>query len=293
MTAAPPSEICEALPAVIVPSLSKAGRRRAEGLGGGAGRTPSSVSASDRVAAALGHLDGHDLLGEPPLLGRRGGPLVGGGRERVLALPGDLGARRVVAVGGEAHRALVEGAGEPVVHHRVDQRAVAEAVAGAGLGEQVRGAAHRLHAAGDDDLGVAGRDHLVGEVDGVEPREADLVHRRGRHRHRDARLGRRLPGGDLALAGLEDLAHQHVVDLLGGEAGAAEGFGDGEPAQLLGAEPRQHAGQLPDRCPGSGDDNRTRHATTSMNWATNHPRVPYNVAAHGRNPPGGPRRGPR
>ena len=33
------------------------------------------------------------------------------------------------------------------------------------------------------------------------------------HGHRDAALDGRLAGGDLALPGLEHLAHDHVVDL--------------------------------------------------------------------------------
>ena len=52
------------------------------------------------------------------------------------------------------------------------------------------------------------------------------------HRHRDARRDRRLARGDLALARLEDLAHQDLVDVLGGDAGALERRGDGKPAEL-------------------------------------------------------------
>ena len=44
MTAAPPSEICEALPAVMLPALSKAGRRPASDSAVVSPRTPSSVS---------------------------------------------------------------------------------------------------------------------------------------------------------------------------------------------------------------------------------------------------------
>ncbi len=40
--------------------------------------------------------------------------------------------------------------------------------------------------------------------------------------HRDAAVGRGLAGGDLARARLQHLAHQHVVDLLGVDAGALE-----------------------------------------------------------------------
>ena len=57
MTAAPPSEICEALPAVMLPALSNAGRRPPSDSAVVSPRTPSSVSNDDRVALALRDLD--------------------------------------------------------------------------------------------------------------------------------------------------------------------------------------------------------------------------------------------
>ncbi len=62
-TAAPPSEICEALPAVTVPSGVKAGRSFA---------SASTVVSADplvsledhRIAFPLRNLDGHDLAGQ-------------------------------------------------------------------------------------------------------------------------------------------------------------------------------------------------------------------------------------
>ena len=42
-------------------------------------------------------------------------------------------------------------------------------------------------------------------------------------RHGDAGVDGGLAGGDLAGAGLEHLAHEDVVDLLGGEPGPLEG----------------------------------------------------------------------
>ena len=50
-----------------------------------------------------------------------------------------------------------------------------------------------------------------------------------------AGLDRRLAGGDLALPGLEDLAHDHVVDLLGADARALERGRDREAAEVHGA----------------------------------------------------------
>ena len=73
-----------------------------------------------------------------------------------------------VALRPLAHVFHLERAPQPVVDHGVDDDVVAQAVAGAGVSQEVRGVRHRLHAAGDDDVCVAGRDHLVGEVDRVD-----------------------------------------------------------------------------------------------------------------------------
>ena len=51
-------------------------------------------------------------------------------------------------------------------------------------------------------------------------------------RHRDAALDRGLAGGDLAGAGLDDLAHDHVVDLVAGDAGLVERALDGDAAEV-------------------------------------------------------------
>ena len=61
---------------------------------------------------------------------------------------------------GVPHVALLEGAPQAVVDHRVDDLAVAHAQAFARAIEQVGAVAHRLHAAGDDHLGVADADRL-------------------------------------------------------------------------------------------------------------------------------------
>src|SRR5438445_219652 len=73
------------------------------------------------------------------------------------------------------HVALVEGRGEPVGDHRVDEDAVAEAVAEAGLPEEVRSVRHRLHPTRDDHVVVAGANHLVGDLDSADRGRADLV----------------------------------------------------------------------------------------------------------------------
>jgi hypothetical protein len=73
----------------------------------------------------------------------------------------------------------VERAEQAVVGHRVEHRDVAVLEALARLRQQVRGVGHRLHAAGDDDVELAGADELVGQRDRVDARQADLVDGQG------------------------------------------------------------------------------------------------------------------
>ena len=230
----------------MVPSLVKAGFERAQRLR----RRPRPHALvrvdQERVTLALGHLHRDDLLGQAAVLDRRRGLLVAGRREGVLALARDAGLL-VVLLGGEAHGDVVEGVGQAVEHHGVDQGAVAEAVAGARTGQQVGRLGHRLHAARHHDVGVAGADHLVGQVDRVEPGEAHLVDGVGRDGHGDAGLHGRLAGRDLALAGEDHLPHQHVVDLVGRHPGTRQRLRDGEAPEVHGREPGQRARQLPDR----------------------------------------------
>ena len=79
----------------------------------------------------------------------------------------------------------------------------------------------------------------------MRPGEAHLVDRDRGHRHRDAGLERGLARGDLALAGLQHLAHDHVVDLLGADAAAVERGLDREATEVHGRE----AASAPDSLP--------------------------------------------
>jgi hypothetical protein len=148
-----------------------------------------------------------------------------------------------VVLGRDPHGDLVEGAREGVEGHRVDQRDVAVLEALARLRQHVRGLGHRLHAARHDDLELAGADQLVGQRDGIQAREADLVDRQRRNIHGDAALDRGLPRGDLTGTGLDHLAHDHVVDLVGRDAGPLERGLDRDPAEVGGREVLERAEQ--------------------------------------------------
>jgi hypothetical protein len=77
----------------------------------------------------------------------------------------------------------------------------------------------------------------------------------GRRFLRDAGGHRRLAGRVLALAGGEDLAHDHFVDLLRRNTGALERCLDGDRAQIMGGNGRQSAVERPDRGAGGTGDN--------------------------------------
>ena len=181
------------------------------------------------------------------------------GRELVLALTGEPADLADVLLGAGTHVHRVERAPEAVVDHRVDEIAVAHPVAAARAGKEIRRLRHRLHAAGDDDFGVTVLNHLVGEVDRVDAREAHLVDRHRGDGHRDAGLDRGLTRGDLTLTPLQDLAHEDVVDLFGVDAGAFERGLDRDAAELHRTHAGERARQLADGSPRRTNDHRAGH----------------------------------
>jgi hypothetical protein len=113
------------------------------------------------------------------------------------------------------------------VTKRVNDLLVAQAVTVPGLGQQVGRLGHALHAAGHKDGPHAGAEGVRGLHDALEPRAADLVHGDGAGGLREAGVDGGLPRRGLALAGLEDVAHEHIGDAGGGDAGPRQGSLDG------------------------------------------------------------------
>ena len=248
-----PSLTPGALPAVWVASSPPIARSLASVSTRGVGA--DRLVGLDRVLA-LARLDrdADDLVGEPAGVGRLGGEPV-----RALGEAVHVGAGDLELVGDLArlvdHLLLGEGVGEAVVGHRVDRLDVAHPEAEAGAGQQVGRLAHRLHAAGHGDLGVAGADRLVGEADRAHARGADLVDRLRGDLLRDAALDLGLARGDLALAGLQDLAEDDLLDLLGVDAGALQRGLDRVAAEVGGVERGEGAAHLAEgRARGSEDD---------------------------------------
>ena len=133
------------------------------------------------------------------------------------------------------------------------------------LGQQVGRLRHRLHAAADRDLEVAGAHRLVDHPDGAHARGAHLVDRLRGHLDRDPGLDLRLARRDLALAGLQHGAHHDVLDLLGRDVRAVERLADGYTAEMRGGEGGQTPAQLADRRASAAQDHGSRHACESIN----------------------------
>ncbi len=117
-SAAAPSEICEALPAVSTPSLPKAGRRPAR-LSAVVSRADALVHQERLGLLAVAVFDAHDLVLEVADVVRVRGAAVALGGHRVDVRAGDavLGGG---AVGLVAHRLAGEGVREAVALHQVE-----------------------------------------------------------------------------------------------------------------------------------------------------------------------------
>ena len=122
--------------------------------------------------------DRHRLGAKAPLFPGRGGALVALGGKAVLVGSG-YAALAGNVFGGLAHVPVLEGAPQAVVDHGVDDLLVAVLPAGPGAEQQIGRLAHAFHAAGDDQVGVAGPDGLGRQHDRLEARAAHLVDREG------------------------------------------------------------------------------------------------------------------
>jgi hypothetical protein len=218
------------------------------------------VGIDHHVALAGRDRDRHDLVLEAAGLLGRLGLVLGGHREAVLLLPGDLPFLGDV-LGGRAHVVAVEGVPQAVLDHRVDELHVAHLGAAAHMG-RVGGERHRFLAARHDDAGIAVGDLLHRDRDGAQPRAADLVEAPGGLVVRDPRVDRRLPGRVLPLRGGEDLAEDDLVHLGGVDLGALERRLDGDRAEIVGGGVGEAAVERADGGAGRADDDDVIHSSS-------------------------------
>ena len=230
----------------------------AQGFGRGAGARLLVAGEADRLALARGDQDRRDFVGEAPGLDGGHGLLLRGGGEGVLLLTADAVLVHQV-LGGDAHVVVVEGVPQAVLDHGIDQLAVAHALAGTGRRHHVGGLAHVLHAAGDDDVGVAAADRLGAQVQGLEAGAADLVQGHGRYGMRQAGLDRGLAGGVLPGTGGQHVAEDHFIHFAAVEAALLQQALDHGGAQLDGGNAGQGALEAADGGAGSGNYDNVLH----------------------------------
>ena len=118
------------------------------------------------------------------------------------------------------------GAAERVAEERknaVFELSVAEAVAVAALADVEGQHRHVLNAAGEHDIGVAGLDPAGGRVYRFKAGAAKARYVVGRYLYRYARLHRRVAPDVRVLHDLADASENHLVDLVGPDAGALHG----------------------------------------------------------------------
>jgi len=115
---------------------------------------------------------------------------------------------------------------------------------------------HRLLAAGDDDLTVAGLDRLRGEHHGLESGPAHLVDGERRDGGGDPGLDGRLTRRRLPDAALDHVAHDHFFYVASADSCAFDGGANGDGAELGCGERGEPAKKAADRGPNGGDDDR-------------------------------------
>ncbi len=205
--------------------------------------------------------DGADFVLEATGFHGGGGFLLRRQGEGVLFLAGQLPALGHV-LGGDAHVIAVEGIGQAVLDHAVDHFGRAHLGPVAQV-HDMRGLAHAFLAAGDDDVAVTQHDRLIAQGHGAQTGAAQLVDAIGRAFDRDAGVDGGLTGRVLTGAGLQDLAHDHFVDVLGGNPGALHGGADRDFTQVMSGNGAQASVERTDRGPRGAGDNDFSHASIS------------------------------
>ena len=258
-SAAAPSLMPDALPAVTVPSLVNAGLSAASFSAVVPARGYSSCVTRTGGPLLLRHFDGDDLPVEDAGVHRNLGPALALGGERVLVLarddvaPADL-------LGGHAHVASLDRAGQAFLQHRVDDLGVAHPIAPARALQQIRGVAHRFGAAREHQVDVAGLDRFDGVHDRLKARAADAIDGFRRDLDRHARLDRRLARHVHAGARLQHAAHDHVADVGRVDAGARDGLANDDRAEVGGRKIFEGSAEGADRRPAGAENDGVIHA---------------------------------
>ena len=112
-----------------------------------------------------------------------------------------------------AHMLIAVGIPQPIFDHAVDQFAMAHLIPRSCLVQQIRGTAHTLHPAGDDDFRRPRADRVGGHDDGLQSGATDLIDGGGIHVIGQVGAFRRLPGRSLPQPRRQHISHDHFVHI--------------------------------------------------------------------------------
>ena len=217
------------------------------------------------MLVALEPVHGDELVVETPGLRGGGPPLLRAQCESVLLLARDLPAFGHVlprlAHGLERQHLFQFRVRKPPAERRVPHGLVATRKRVLRLGEHERGSAHRLHAARDEQVAVAGRNRVTRGDDGGEAGRAQPIHRdagdalrQTREQHGHAR--------DVAVVFpcLVRTSQDHVSDVRRiNRRIATQDLGDCMGREIIRAHVAQTAREVSDRRPNAADDECITH----------------------------------
>ena len=252
---------------LVLNALGADGERAAQlgkTLDGGTGAGELILLELDDLLLDL-HGDGDDLVVETAGSLSSLGLLLGGSAEGVELFAGD--APNIADVlGGGAHVVVVEGIPQAVLDHGVDKLLVAHAGAPAGVGSGIRSGAHVLGAAADDDIGVAGEDGAASLNDGLHTGAADHTDGIGGDGIGETGAHADLTGDVLTETGGQDAAEHQLIDILGSDIRALEGFLHDDGAELSGRGVLQGTAEGTDSGTAAVDDVQFFHLTSPLKF---------------------------
>ena len=252
---------------LVLNALGADGERAAQlgkTLGGGTGAGELILLELDDLLLDL-HGDGNDLIVKTAGSLRGLGLLLGGSAEGVELFAGD--APNIADVlGGGAHVVVVERIPQAVLDHGVDKLLVAHAGAPAGVGSGIRSGAHVLGAAADDDIGVAGEDGAASLNDGLHTGAADHTDGIGGDGIGETGAHADLTGDVLTETGGQDAAEHQLIDILGSDIRALEGFLHDDGAELSGRGVLQGTAEGTDSGTAAVDDVQFFHLTSPLKF---------------------------
>jgi hypothetical protein len=194
-------------------------------------------------------LDGHDLLVEPARSDRRGGTAVRLERELVLRFARDpVGPRQIL--GCHSHVDLVERVRQRA-EDRVDKRRVAHSGAPPDVLHPIGASAHRLRAARERYLRLAGLDDLGRRHDRLQAASTQTVERQRRRLLRNPGVDPDDPRQIMVLGrSVDDVAEHHLLHLPGVESRALDGCPGRGGAEVGRRDVTQAPPERSDRGPG-------------------------------------------